>query len=134
MAQETQKVFSTDSPTYGYWFERFMKGCHKRMGDEVNSDYALSLDIVLELLKQLERDWRLAKTLDAQWQVCRFACFLIIGYCKALRGDSEDGDRRDEEVFRASQTPSSLSPLHRSVVGSLQGRDGQAMSLDGASL
>jgi hypothetical protein len=87
MAQETRKVFSTDCPTYGYWFERFMKGCHKRMGDEVNSDYALSLDIVLELLKRLERDWRLAKTLDAQWQVCRFACFLVIGYCKALRGE-----------------------------------------------
>ena len=46
--QETRKVFSTDCPTYGYWFERFMKGCHKRMGDEVNLDYALSLDIVLE--------------------------------------------------------------------------------------
>jgi hypothetical protein len=90
MAQETWKVFSTDCPTYGYWFEKFTKGCHKRMGDEVNSDYAaLSLDIVLlELLKRLEQDWRLAKTfLDAQWQVCRFACFLIIGYCKALRGE-----------------------------------------------
>ena len=40
MAKKTRKVFSTDCPTYGYWFERFMKGCHKRMGDEVNSDYA----------------------------------------------------------------------------------------------
>jgi hypothetical protein len=38
MAQETRKVFSTDCPAYWYWFVRFMKGCHKRMGDEVNSD------------------------------------------------------------------------------------------------
>ena len=35
MAQETRKVFSTDIPTYGYWFEGFVKGCHMRMGDDV---------------------------------------------------------------------------------------------------
>ena len=98
-----------------------MKGCHKRMGDEVNSDYALSLDIVLELLKRLERDWRLAKTLDAQWQVCRFACFLIIGYCKALRGEetvkTEIGGMRRKYFEQARR-----HPLYPHVIVLLLGR------------
>jgi hypothetical protein len=45
VAYETLKTYKTHCPTYGYWFERFMLGCHKRMGDMVVSDHALLVEI-----------------------------------------------------------------------------------------
>jgi hypothetical protein len=27
--------FSTESPTYGFWFKCFNEGCHRRMGDYI---------------------------------------------------------------------------------------------------
>ena len=53
MAHENKKVFGTDCPAYGLWFERMMSGCHKRMGDEIKRDRALSIDLMHELLKRL---------------------------------------------------------------------------------
>jgi hypothetical protein len=40
MAKETRKLFLTKCPTNGVWFEKFMKGCHKRMGEIVKPDRA----------------------------------------------------------------------------------------------
>lgn len=56
MAKDTKKMMVTDCPTYGLWFEKFMKGCHKRMGDIVRPDRALSSNILLEILKLLEAE------------------------------------------------------------------------------
>ncbi|CAJ1967732.1 unnamed protein product [Cylindrotheca closterium] len=56
MAYESNKFYTTTCPTYGYWFGRFILGCHKRMGDKVVQDYALSRKIFVELLKHLEGD------------------------------------------------------------------------------
>ena len=55
MAFESTKTYSTTCPTYGYWFERFILGCHKRMGDVVVSDFALSLPIFRELLAHRQK-------------------------------------------------------------------------------
>jgi hypothetical protein len=56
MAYVTSKTYHTHCPTYGYWFERFILGCHKRMGDMVVSDCALSIEIFKELLVDLEKE------------------------------------------------------------------------------
>jgi hypothetical protein len=45
MAFKTNKMYETSCSTYGYWFERFILGCHKRMGDIVVSDYVPRLFI-----------------------------------------------------------------------------------------
>jgi hypothetical protein len=57
MAYETQKLITTPCPTYGYWYQRFSLGMHKRMGDVVRSDYAVTSQIVKELLDQLDSEW-----------------------------------------------------------------------------
>jgi hypothetical protein len=57
MAHKLSKTYITECPTYGYWFEKFILGCHKRMGDVVCLDFALSKPLFLELVDDLEDDW-----------------------------------------------------------------------------
>lgn len=87
MAFEANKTYATSCPTYGYFFERFVLGCHKRMGDVVVTDFALSKPIFIELVKQLELDWTEATTDGERDLVAEFAGLLIIGYLLGLRGE-----------------------------------------------
>jgi hypothetical protein len=57
MAKDTRKLLLTKCPTYGTWFEKFTRGMHKRTGDIVKPDKALSLEILHEIMKLLEEDW-----------------------------------------------------------------------------
>ncbi len=38
MAKDVRKMTVTKCPTYGLWFEKFMRGCHKRMGEIIKPD------------------------------------------------------------------------------------------------
>jgi hypothetical protein len=57
MAKDTRKLIVTDCPTYGVWFEHFVRGCHKRMGDIVKPDRALSLAVLHQMLQDIEEEW-----------------------------------------------------------------------------
>jgi len=57
LAKDTRKLMVTKCPTYGLWFEKFMKGCHKHMGEIVRPDRALSTKILLEILSLLNLEW-----------------------------------------------------------------------------
>ena len=87
MAFETNKLYETECPTYGYWFERFILGCHKRMGDIVVSDYALSKALYMELMRQVDEDWEDSYTDIERDKVASFACLLNFGYLCGLRGE-----------------------------------------------
>lgn len=87
MAYEASKSYSTTCPTYGYWFERFMRGCHKRMGDKVVQDVALSKKLFLALLTHLEEDWEAATNDTDRDVLCEFAAILITGFLCGLRGE-----------------------------------------------
>lgn len=87
MAFESTKSYSTTCPTYGYWFERFILGCHKRMGDFTVTDYAPSKEIFVELLRDLERDYRTAEDDSARDEIVYFANLIIFGYLNGLRGE-----------------------------------------------
>jgi hypothetical protein len=87
MAYKTSKTYHADCLTYGYWFERFMLGCHKRMGDMVVSDYAVLAEIFKELLAGLDLDWEEAASDAARDKLIKFAKLLFFGYCYGLRGE-----------------------------------------------
>jgi len=76
-------------PTDGYWFKRFMLGAHKRMGDEVKTDYGISIQIVHEILKNLGREWNETPetSILAKLKLAEFAMVLILGFCLGLRGE-----------------------------------------------
>jgi hypothetical protein len=56
MAQNTTQIWVTPCPSYGYWFECFMQGVHKRMGEEVRSDFALSIQVLHQILGHLDNE------------------------------------------------------------------------------
>lgn len=87
LAHEAHRLFSTKCPTYGVWFTRFMQGCHKRMGDHVISDFALSIDILVQINLRLERDWWQTSDLDMRRAVAQLAVFLLYSFCGGLRGE-----------------------------------------------
>ena len=87
MAYETSKVYQTHCPTYGYWFERFSLGCHKRMGDKVVSDYGLSIEIFNEIMESLELEWREATTEAERDKITEFANLMVFGFVCGLRGE-----------------------------------------------
>jgi hypothetical protein len=85
MAKDTRKMTVTKCPTYGLWFEKFMRGCHKRMGEIVKPDRALSTAILLEILNILELEW--ANHPTKRFQISHEGAFYVIAFCCALRGE-----------------------------------------------
>eukprot|EP00980_Cylindrotheca_fusiformis_P023557 scaffold10595_cov116-Cylindrotheca_fusiformis.AAC.1 len=120
MAYETTKTFSTTCPTYGYWFERFMLGCHKRMGDATVTDFALSKPIFAELLKHLEGDYQRSSMVEEKFKLAEFANLLIFLFLTGLRG--EEGMKIDVAGFLKYLEIGYEHPTHPHVVLPLLGR------------
>jgi ribosomal protein S10 len=57
MAKDMRKLTVTKCPTYGTWFEKFNRGIHKRMGDISKPDKAISVPVLLEIMKALDQEW-----------------------------------------------------------------------------
>ncbi len=49
------KLMVTDCPVYHFWYTRMMKGMHERMGDLVIQDQAVSRELQVALMDELER-------------------------------------------------------------------------------
>jgi hypothetical protein len=86
MAKDTQKIMLTECPTYGTFFELFARGCHKRMGDIIKPDRALSLSILHHIMSLIEKDWQMEGALE-KYQCVLKGLFYLISYCGALRGE-----------------------------------------------
>jgi hypothetical protein len=87
MAYEQQKRFTTPCPTYGYWYQRFNLGLHKRMGDVVRSDLAVTSEIIKALLEVLNEEWEDAISTGARAKIVEMAFVLVAGYSCGLRGE-----------------------------------------------
>ena len=57
LGRDTAKTFLSSCPSNSLWFERFCRGCFKRMGQETHQDLALSIDVLMALLRLLEDQW-----------------------------------------------------------------------------
>ncbi|KAL7569770.1 hypothetical protein ACA910_005713 [Epithemia clementina (nom. ined.)] len=81
----------TDSPTNGIWFQRFMDGCHERMGDVRIPDTALTVDVLLELDKLLEALWHKSTSYvedgPSRFELAITGCLLAISFSSGLRGE-----------------------------------------------
>ena len=85
---EKGKIFRlTSDPTYSQLFTKFIYGCEKRMGRDVKQDQALSLEIMLEILKDYEEElMREGSSKARRRELVMSGASLIMGYCGALRG------------------------------------------------
>jgi hypothetical protein len=92
IVQDMTKSFLTTSPTKSQWFTRFMAGMHKRMGDMTKQDEAISVELMVELMEEFEKDWlavnRDGLAMDGEVAEVLFpALFAVTAFCGALRGE-----------------------------------------------
>jgi hypothetical protein len=93
LAGDKGKQFFTNSPTYTMWFERFMLGCHKRMGDVVCQDRALTIKEVLAIQDVLEEEWSpleakpSEKNKGRRLEIALLGMAVTAGFSGALRGE-----------------------------------------------
>jgi hypothetical protein len=90
------------------------------MGDIVNSDYALSKEIYLELIDQLEADWEDTQSNEEQDEVAEFAHLLNSGFLCGLRG--EEIVKLDILGFLKYLNIAAKDPKYPHVVNPLIGR------------
>jgi hypothetical protein len=82
------KMATSTAPTNAPWFERFMEGMHKRMGDKSEPDLAISIEVVLELLSRLELGVvRRRASQITEIEVLMAGVFVAVGFCGGLRGE-----------------------------------------------
>ena len=78
----------TTSTTYGFWYRRFMTGCHRRMGDTWLPDRATTIDELQGGYELLEEDWKKFEgDNDMRLQTALMAMILVGGFSGALRGE-----------------------------------------------
>jgi hypothetical protein len=73
--------------THSFWFTRFMEGLHKRVGEVRHQDEAITIEVLHELDKILEKGWRQAKLPALKRQVAEMGTWYIVGFCSGLRGE-----------------------------------------------
>jgi hypothetical protein len=92
MIKDMSKSYVTSNPVKSQWYERFMSGMHKRMGDSVKQDEAIGIEQMLALMEIFERDWKKVmkdkrRTQDQVREILFPALFSVLAYCGALRGE-----------------------------------------------
>ena len=87
MARDISKLFVSNSPTYGMWWEKFLSGMHNRMGDDIRPDLAISLKVMGVMLRFMELDYNKAIGRREKDKIVAFAMFSIAGYLGGLRGE-----------------------------------------------
>lgn len=82
------KLTSSSSPTNSTWFESFMLGYHKRVGDVSRPDLAISIELMVALMNRFDDRWeKVQGNRKAEQEVLFPALFAICGYCASLRGE-----------------------------------------------
>jgi hypothetical protein len=93
MVREMSKSYVTSNPVKLQWYERFLSGMYKRMGDKVKHDEAIfSIEQMIGLMEILEEAWQKnmgnGNRMHNQVGDILFpALFWIVAYCRALKGE-----------------------------------------------
>jgi hypothetical protein len=77
----------TGTTVYRKRFNRFLSGCHARMGDDKRPDQAMPIEVIVEVQAALERDLFNSQTVEQMIKVCVHAVFIICGFCAVLGGE-----------------------------------------------
>jgi hypothetical protein len=92
MVRDMLKSYVTSNPIKSQWYERFLLGMHKRMGDKVKQDEAISIEQMVALMDVFERDWEKVmkdkhRTDNQVREILFPALFSVLAFCGALRGE-----------------------------------------------
>ena len=115
------KMVTSNSPTNSEWFEKFIIGYHRRVGDVVKPDLAISNELMGALMKDFERDWVSASgSREDEGAVLFPALFAILSYTASLRG--EETTLLDLKATRENTVSGLSHPSKPHVVITLTGR------------
>ena len=109
LARDVRKIYVNSCPAYSLWFERFMIGMHKRMGDELRQDKGVTLEVIHRVMEGLEDEHVETKNDEEKRSLADIAVFVLVSFLAALRGEEtlkiSLGDTRDyyEEAKRKLQ-------------------------------
>jgi hypothetical protein len=84
---EKSKMWISGVVTHSFWFTRFMEGLHKRVGEVRHQDEPITIEVLHELDRILEAEWRQAKLPALKRQVAEMGTWFIVGFCSGLRGE-----------------------------------------------
>jgi hypothetical protein len=92
MIRDRTKSYVTNNPVKSQWYEKFLSGMHKRMGDSVKQDEAISVEQMIALMEMFERDWGVLlkngeRTNNQVREVLFPGLFAVLAFCGALRGE-----------------------------------------------
>jgi hypothetical protein len=99
MGEEGAAGAVSNLPTNTEWFRRFMKGCHRRMGDVWIPDRPVTIQELSRCLELLEDDWATFKKDDEgrlkTGEFSMYANYRIL--CGSARGRNNSSRRRSDE-------------------------------------
>jgi hypothetical protein len=52
--EEGKKFFGSECPTDSFWYGKFTRGLHKRIGDLIIQDLAISKEVMIEIMRSIE--------------------------------------------------------------------------------
>jgi hypothetical protein len=78
--KKCERLGFTITSVYSLWFDRFIVGCHVRMGDDMRQDRAFSIEFLLAIQKLLEEDLLKFQSTEAILNVSLHGVFLIAGF------------------------------------------------------
>jgi hypothetical protein len=83
----SRKLVTTNCPSNGFWFDRFMVGYYKRVGQLLVQDMAISIEVILAVQDYLEAQWNLTRTDAEKRSVSEMGVIFVICFCLGLRGE-----------------------------------------------
>jgi len=120
MMRGTTKLITSTCSTNGEWFERFMLGYHKRVGDVSRPDLTISIEVMVALMVRFDRLWLVGGDGPSQEKVLFPALFAISTYTGGLRG--EETPLMDLHATAKHYQEGINHPKHPHVVMALRGR------------
>jgi hypothetical protein len=76
----------TNDPCGSFWFSRWLEGCRYRMGQDWKPNQAMSIELLLEVLKETEVRVSDSSTLREYNRWVTFHSFVVVTYVLSLRG------------------------------------------------
>ena len=87
LAKEEKKLMLTDSPTYSLWFERFIRGMHNRMGDDIRPDEGIDIKLLHGMLKTLKKCMECSVGFAEQKRLVDMGFYISATFSAGLRGN-----------------------------------------------
>jgi hypothetical protein len=86
-AYEQNKVWVSSVVTHSFWFSRFMSGLHNHVGEVRKQDEPVTIEVLREVGKILEGEWRQASDTAVKRRVAEMGVWFVAGFCTGLRGE-----------------------------------------------